>query len=343
MIGRWRGLTGRFFGLACAIALCGFAVAGTEADTLDLAFEDSPIGLRGIDARFARDVPYGPHEDNVFDIFLVDSPEPTPLVIYIHGGGFTSGRKGIVYLSARNEIRETLEGGASYATIDYRLLDEADASGVLKPLGDSRRCLQFLRYHHEALNIDPSRIAVYGASAGAGTCLWLSLSDDMADPEAADPILRESTRVIAAGAKGTQATYDLLKWETVVFAPLGMTLENMAGLSDSSEQGLLSFYGAGSFEDLSSPEMKAYREAVDMLSLMSPDDPPLWVRNTIENAGLPVDKSELFHHALHALALLDRAREIGLECQAYIPPLGVEDPAGESVIEFLLSRIAQGG
>ena len=321
--------------------LAVWGLAGTGTGSLALTFEDPPIGLRGIDARFARDVPYGPHEDNVFDIFLVEAPEPTPLVVYIHGGRFTTGSKGIVYLSARNEIREVLQAGASYATIDYRLLDEVDDESVLKPLSDSRRCLQFLRHHHRELNIDPSRIAVYGASAGAGMCLWLALSDDMADPESDDPILRESTRVAAAGAKGTQATYDLLKWESVVFAPVGMTLEDMADLPDSSEQGLLSFYGADSFEELSSPEMKAYRERVDMLRLMSPDDPPLWIRNTIENAGMPADKNELFHHALHALALLERADEIGLACQAYIPPLGVEDPAGEGVIEFLLHRISQ--
>ena len=188
-------------------------------------------------------------------------------------------------------------------------------------------------------NVDPARIAVYGASAGAGTCLWLALGDDMADSDAADPVLHQSTRVCAAGAKGTQATYDLPKWETVVFASLGLTLQDMAALPGSSEQSLLSFYGVGSLEDLESPELETYRERVDMLGWMSPDDPPLWIRNTIENAGLPTDRSELFHHALHALALLERANEVGLECQAYIPPLGVADPRGDSAIEFLLDRL----
>ena len=314
-----------------------------EADTnvvpLDLEFEEPPIDLRLIDARFARGVAYGPYEDNVFDIFLVESAEPTPLVVFIHGGGFTSGGRGIVYITARDEIRETLARGASYATIDYRLLDEVDKEGVLKPLGDSRRCLQFLRCHHEELNVDPTRVALYGASAGAGTSLWLGVTDDMADPGALDPVLRESTRVSVVGLKGTQATYDLLKWETVVFASLGLTLEDFAALPNSSEQGLLSFYGADTLEDLGSPEFKAYRERVDMLALLSLDDPPIWLQSTVENPGIPVDKSELMHHGLHALAVLERANEVGVECQAYIPALDVAAPAGDDVVKFMLDRL----
>ena len=308
---------------------------------IDLQFEAPPFDLDQINASFARGVAYGPYEENVFDIFLVDAVEPTPLVIYIHGGGFTNGTKGIVYVAARKEIREVLASGASYATIDYRLLEEVDDEGVIKSLTDSRRCLQFLRYHHEQLNVDPAQIAIYGASAGAGTCLWLAFNDDMADPNAVDPVLRESTRVSVIAGKGAQSTYDLTKWETVVFASLGMTLEDMANLPNASEQSLLSFYGADEIEDITSPETQAYRQAVDMLELMSPDDPPFWVWNDIENPGIPTSQSELLHHGLHAVALRDRANEVGLECQAYAPALDVADPAGEKVIEFMLARIGE--
>ena len=38
-------------------------------------------------------VKYGEHERNVFDIWLADSDKPTPLAIYIHGGGFRAGSK----------------------------------------------------------------------------------------------------------------------------------------------------------------------------------------------------------------------------------------------------------
>ena len=39
------------------------------------------------------DVRYGEHERNVLDLYLAKSDKPTPLVLYIHGGGFRGGDK----------------------------------------------------------------------------------------------------------------------------------------------------------------------------------------------------------------------------------------------------------
>ena len=64
---------------------------------------------------------------------------------------------------------------------------------------------------------------------------------------------------------------------------LGLTIEDMAEIIGQGEQGLLSFYGAESLEDLVAPEYEAYRQSVDMLELMSPDDPPFWAKSDIEN------------------------------------------------------------
>jgi acetyl esterase/lipase len=312
-----------------------------EIIPIDLIYEASPIDLQGNDALFARNISYGPYEENVFDIFLVESEKPTPLIVYIHGGGFVSGSKGIVYLSARNEIRQTLQNGASYATIDYRVLEEMDKEGVIKPMNDSKRCLQFFRYHHKQLNIDPDKIALYGASAGAGTCLWLGFSDDMREPDAEDQVSQQSTRIPVIAAKAPQSTYDLAKWESLVFNSLGMTLEDMNDLPNGFEKeiGLLSFYGIDSLEQLDDPDIVEYRKSVDMLDLMSVEDPPFWVNSNVENTGIPVDNGELFHHTLHVKALLDRSLIVGLECQAYMPPLNIEDPADEDVITFLLDRM----
>src|SRR5512143_3966059 len=39
------------------------------------------------------DEKYGPHEKQAFDLYLVESNKPTPLFIWIHGGGFQGGDK----------------------------------------------------------------------------------------------------------------------------------------------------------------------------------------------------------------------------------------------------------
>ncbi|MCA9713005.1 MAG: hypothetical protein KDK70_44685, partial [Myxococcales bacterium] len=160
-----------------------------------------------------------------------------------------------------------LEAGIAFATINYRLLEEVDDEGVAKPLGDSRRCLQFMRYHAESLNLDKAAIAAVGSSAGAGSSLWLGTHDDMADPRSPDPVLRESSRVRAVGIVETQATYDLLRWETKIFASYGFTLELAVQLG--LEQRLLSFYGIDSIDQIEGdPAIVAYRADVDMLGLM---------------------------------------------------------------------------
>ncbi|MBC8367044.1 hypothetical protein H8E52_06510 [bacterium] len=321
---------------------CGTNSSGPsdeDIEPIELIAEEPPFNLLGIEAEFYSNVSYGPHDRNVFDFFLVESEEPTPLVIFIHGGGFVAGFKEIIYINGRAEILECLYNGVSFATINYRFLEPVDTDGVLKCMGDSQRCLQFLRYHHEQLNIDPSRVAIYGVSGGAGTGLWLAFNDDMADPSATDPILRESTRLSAVGAKATQATYDFEKWISVVYAPLGMTMEDMISLPDTSEQSMMSFYGISSIEELDDPEIVEYRARVDMLALMSSDDPGFWVNNNVETTEMPVDLGELQHHGLQALALADRADEVGLGYQAYVPAYEVADPSDDSVVDFLLDRL----
>ena len=53
----------------------------------------------GQDAKAQRkpteaNVPYGPDERNVLDFWKADGEGPRPLLVYIHGGGWTSGRSG---------------------------------------------------------------------------------------------------------------------------------------------------------------------------------------------------------------------------------------------------------
>src|SRR5262249_15051893 len=73
---------------------------------------------------------------------------------------------------------------------------------------DAARAIQFIRHKAKDWNIDPTRIAATGDSAGAGISLWLAFHDDLADPKNADPVLRESTRLTCAATKVGQTTYD---------------------------------------------------------------------------------------------------------------------------------------
>ena len=107
-------------------------------------------------------------------------------------------------------------------------------------------------------------------------------------------------------------------------------------------QRLLDFYAIESMEDLyDDPDTVAYRADVDMLALMDAEDAPIWVQNNQGNIGIPTNSNTLFHHGLHAQTLRDRAIEVGLENVVYASGLGISDPSGEGLADFLLRQLGQ--
>jgi pimeloyl-ACP methyl ester carboxylesterase len=335
--------TGGVNGVGGAGGETGFGGAGGQPaelpepdEPLDLTESAAPFDLGSIEAKYYEAISYGPHEENLFDIYLPESEAPTSLLVYIHGGGFTGGSRDTTNHEER--VLALLAEGVAYASIDYRLLQSPDAEGVIKPLSDSTRALQFLRYHANQLNIDRDSVILMGGSAGAGTSLWIAFNDDMADRESEDPVAHHSTRVTAAIAIATQATYDIGKWSTVVFEEYMLDLLTLADALGLSQR-LLDFYAITDIEDFESEEILEYRARVDMLELMDANDPPFYVRNDLEPAGPsapPLSVNLAFHHANHALVLADQADEIGLENVAYIKGLMIEDPSGEDDVEFAL-------
>jgi len=342
--------------VAALLTACSDGSNNTKSrPQLTLDFSAPPIVSANTAAQYAQNVPYGPAERNVFDIYLPECDGPTPLVIYIHGGGFTGGDKSSVQAS---NITELIDACVAHASINYTLLkvpseDEGTASaieqgGVLTSLEDTARALQFMRYHFESLNIEPENVAMYGGSAGAGASLWLGTHDDMADPENEDPVLRESTRIKAVGAIATQSTYDLIRWEPILL-PITIQFESLLGGTDipsvaaglGAANYLLTFLGVGSIEDIDSAENQAYRANVDMLGLMDSGDAPVFVNNF--DTGFDDPLNLFLHHGLHALAVKARADEVGLHSVAYSsdsnPLYQLEDPSGETLTAFLIRHI----
>lgn len=158
-----------------------------------------------------KQVSYGPHGDMTLNFWKIESKNPTPLLVHIHGGGWLGGKKN------ETVAPNLLKNGYSYASIDYRL---AGVELLPAAVHDAARAIQFLRTKASDWNFDPNRIAVTGGSAGAASSLWLAYHDDLADPKSKDPVLRQSSRVCGAVAMGGQTTLDpfLLKKKLVLRA-----------------------------------------------------------------------------------------------------------------------------
>lgn len=295
------------------------------ASKLQLNYAESPIDLSIEDVKVVKDYQYNDHLNNRFDIFIPKSTQPTPLVIYIHGGGFTHGEKERAYRFYEDEINEFLEAGIAFVTIGYRFLQDTDR-GVIDCMNDSKYFLQFIRHHAHSFNIDPTRIGSFGQSAGAGTSLWIGLNDDMAETSD-DPILSQSTRLKAIGAVATQATYDILRWEEV----FSEHTIDMSRIPPVMMDQLVRFYGITDSKLIETPDLVSYRKSVDMLALMSADDPPIFVHNEGKD-GMPLF-TDPQHHPLHAKYLKDYAEKIGIDHDVSAPALGIEG-SGKSIVQF---------
>lgn len=299
----------------------------TELLKLKILIEDhiEPINIKGKRATFENEQ-YGNHERNTFDIWLAESTNPTPLVIYIHGGGFVGGDKSKYYSS--EDLVRFLNSGVSVATINYRFLNEPPY-GILASLNDSKRCLQYIRYHAKKYNIDKTRIACSGGSAGAGTALWLAFSNDMADPANADPVLKESTRLLCAGAFATQSTYDICQWDDIIGLP-----------KDKSPEEILAIGRAFGIKSATRDEiyhLSEIRAELDFLGKMDRTSPPIFVFNK-QAAVVPTNQDELHHHPYHARALKEKAEKVGIEAVVYAPEIGIIDPSGKDLVEFFLDK-----
>ncbi len=287
-----------------------------------------PVTLSGIPATFTNEK-YGEHERNVFDIWLADSEEPTPLVIYIHGGGFVGGDKSRYY-DSEDWVR-FLEAGISVATINYRFMNQAPY-GILASMSDSKRCLQYVRYNAEKYNIDKSKIACSGGSAGAGTSLWLAFSDEMADIESKDPVLHESTKITCAGAFATQSTYDILQWSDILELPLNKTPEEKHTIARA--------FGIKSAMGIDLYAQTAIREELDFLGKMDENAAPFFVYNRREG-GIPTNDDELQHHPVHAKILKEQADKVGAEAIVYAPAIGITHESGKDLVDFFLEKLGQ--
>lgn len=95
--------------------------------------------------------------------------QPLPAILWIHGGGYVLGSATQDDPQAKNIVATV---GCAAVSVDYRLAPETPYPG---PVEDCYAALKWLYGHAAELGIDPSRIAIGGASAGGGLAAALGL------------------------------------------------------------------------------------------------------------------------------------------------------------------------
>ena len=119
-----------------------------------------------------RDIAYvtDGHERQKLDLYVPNTGENLPLIIWIHGGAWRGGDK-------KHHVRmEYLKAGYAGASLNYRLSQHAIFPAQIE---DVKAAVRWLRANAETYRLDPNRFAAWGSSAGGHLVAMLGTAGDV--------------------------------------------------------------------------------------------------------------------------------------------------------------------
>lgn len=268
------------------------------------------------------DTPYGPHERNVFDMWIPPGASDSrlfPVLIYFHGGGFVAGDKSSFNPSPY------LDAGIACVSANYRFVD-GDGSLAKNPLQDSARVVQTVRHRAKEWNLDPGRVALSGSSAGAVIAMWIAYHDEMAQPDSDDPVTQESTRVTCV-VPINGPTNLMPDW---IHEHLGGPYQ----IHGSFEK----MFGHPVTDAIPNPVLSLIREASPW-EYVTADDPPSFLvySGPLDDVPLPdtVTTGKLIHHPYFGKALKEKLDELGIENEFRY---GFDPRSKKTIPEYLMTQ-----
>ncbi|WP_371010492.1 prolyl oligopeptidase family serine peptidase [Mesorhizobium sp. RCC_202] len=148
---------------------------------------------------------------------------PFPVVVWIHGGNFYGGDKSAMphvdrgpiptkpneepYQIQVPDVAALTRMGYAVVSLNYRLGGPSWAAAMLNAISDGKAAVRYLHANADALHIDPTRIAVWGNSAGGFIAEALGLTGDQPSPfdNAASANVSSDVRavIVCFGAENT--------------------------------------------------------------------------------------------------------------------------------------------
>jgi acetyl esterase/lipase len=163
------------------------------------------------------------------DLYLPAGAGPHPALVAVHGGGWQAG--------ARNAFQflgpHLAERGYALFAISYRLAKKGQKM-FPQAVNDVLAAVQFVRGSAKEIRVDPERIALFGASAGAHLSATAALGSSNRLFKGAYP--NDAHASVSAKVKalvGVYGVYDLVQmWQTYLMqSPRENNIENFMGAS----------------------------------------------------------------------------------------------------------------
>ena len=207
------------------------------------------------------------------DLYLpANTNGPSPLIIWIHGGGWKSGSKNGI---ARCE--GMLARGYAIASVEYRLSGEAIFPAAIE---DCKAAISFLRLNAKEYNLDPNRFGAWGSSAGGHLVALLGVTSDVSDFDM-HPVTQKASSQVQA----------VCNW----FGPTDfLRMNDFPGKidHDAADSPESRFIGAAIQEN------KKKSQRANPINYVSPSDPPFLHMHGDADQSVPYNQSELLHAAL---------------------------------------------
>lgn len=138
--------------------------------------DPAPVAAQTTDAAAMRDIAYGPHPRQRFDVYLPARPQGAPTILYVHGGGWQRGDKAMRGLIEAKQRRWTAAGAIVIST-NYRLVPDADP---VEQARDVARAVARAQAVVADLGGDRDGFVLMGHSAGGHLVALLAASPAMA-------------------------------------------------------------------------------------------------------------------------------------------------------------------
>ncbi len=221
-----------------------------------------------------RDVAYvtDGHERQKLDLYVPDTGENLPLIIWVHGGAWRGGDK------THYNPKEYLKAGYAGASINYRLSQHAVFPAQIE---DVKAAVRWLRANAETYRFDRKRFAAWGSSAGGHLVAMLGTTGDVAEFEVGEN-LEVSSRI--------QAVVDY-------FGPTDFLQMDAQSLPD----GLVHDAPDSPESQLVGGPIQEHKERVaraNPITYVSKDDSPILIIHGDQDKLVPYHQSVLLHDAL---------------------------------------------
>jgi acetyl esterase/lipase len=210
------------------------------------------------------------------DLYIPDgATAPLPVIVWVHGGGWSIGSKEL--LATDYQLRYARNGYA-LVSINYRLTGQAIFPAQIH---DSKAAIRWIRANAAQYNLDPTRIGVWGSSAGGHLVALLGTSNDVVDMEGAvGTNLQYSSRVQAV--VDWFGPTDFLQMDTQAIA------QGCVGSTHNAANSPESILVGCPIQTCPTAVQRA-----NPMTYFTPDDPPFFIQHGAADCTVPRGQSQI--------------------------------------------------